>query len=119
MSGVLVPAPRAGFVWRLRPLTAPPRVRSVCLPCLEEEWPRVGEVPFDSERKRMTTLHRDGDEVVVLTKGAPETVFWIRKAIGWALRQHARTDPDAVRAFLDEMGDRLSGLSRREAAKHL
>jgi len=45
--------------------------------------------------------------------------FFIRKAIGWALRQHARTDPDAVRAFLAEMGDQLSGLSRREAAKHL
>jgi 3-methyladenine DNA glycosylase AlkD len=50
---------------------------------------------------------------------AHEKEFWIRKAIGWVLRQHARTNPDAVRAFLDEMGDRLSGLSRREAAKHL
>lgn len=45
--------------------------------------------------------------------------FWIRKAIGWALRQHARVDPDAVRVFLAERGDRLSGLSRREAGKHL
>ena len=50
---------------------------------------------------------------------APESEFFIRKAIGWALRQAARTEPDAVRAFLDRMGDRLSGLSRREAAKHL
>lgn len=50
---------------------------------------------------------------------APETSFWIRKAIGWALRQHARADPDAVRAFLAETGDRLSPLSRREASKHL
>ena len=45
--------------------------------------------------------------------------FWIRKAIGWALRQHARTDPDWVRATVQEYGDRLSGLSRREALKHL
>ncbi len=50
---------------------------------------------------------------------APETEFFIRKAIGWALRQHARVDPESVRAFLAEMGDELSGLSRREAAKHL
>lgn len=50
---------------------------------------------------------------------AHETEFFIRKAIGWALRQYARTDPDAVRAFLTEHGQALSGLSRREAAKHL
>jgi 3-methyladenine DNA glycosylase AlkD len=45
--------------------------------------------------------------------------FWVRKAVGWALRQHARTDPDWVRAFVAEHEDRLSGLSRREALKHL
>ena len=45
--------------------------------------------------------------------------FWIRKAIGWALRQYARTDPDWVRATVAEYDDRLSGLSRREALKHL
>ena len=45
--------------------------------------------------------------------------FFIRKAIGWALRQHARVDPDWVRAFVEARGDRLSGLSRREALKHL
>ncbi|WP_148717378.1 DNA alkylation repair protein [Chitinolyticbacter meiyuanensis] len=45
--------------------------------------------------------------------------FFIRKAIGWALRQYARTAPDAVRAFLDAEGASLSALSRREAAKHL
>lgn len=45
--------------------------------------------------------------------------FFIRKAIGWALRQYARTDPDWVRAFVQSRGDRLSGLSRREALKHL
>lgn len=45
--------------------------------------------------------------------------FFIRKAVGWALRQHARTDPTWVRAFVAQRGDRLSGLSRREALKHL
>lgn len=48
-----------------------------------------------------------------------DTSFWLRKAIGWALRQHARTDPAWVRARVDQLGDRLSGLSRREALKHL
>lgn len=50
---------------------------------------------------------------------APETEFFIRKAIGWALRDHARTQPDAVRAFLTVHAAVLSGLTRREAGKHL
>ena len=45
--------------------------------------------------------------------------FWIRKAIGWALRQYARTDPDWVLATVAEYDGRLSGPSRREALKHL
>jgi len=50
---------------------------------------------------------------------APEKDFFIRKAIGWALRDHARTQPDAVRDFLVRHADQLSGLTRREAGKHL
>lgn len=48
-----------------------------------------------------------------------EKEFFIRKAIGWALRQYARTDPKAVTAFLLEHRAELSGLSFREASKHL
>jgi 3-methyladenine DNA glycosylase AlkD len=48
-----------------------------------------------------------------------DTSFWLRKAIGWALRQYARTDPEWVRSEVERMGSRLSGLSRREAMKHL
>ncbi|GAA2470267.1 DNA alkylation repair protein [Terrabacter carboxydivorans] len=44
--------------------------------------------------------------------------FFSRKAIGWALRDHARVDPGWVRAFVAGHPD-LSGLSRREALKHL
>jgi 3-methyladenine DNA glycosylase AlkD len=43
--------------------------------------------------------------------------FFIRKAIGWALREYAYTAPEAVRAFLDRV--ELSPLSVREASKHL
>jgi 3-methyladenine DNA glycosylase AlkD len=50
---------------------------------------------------------------------APHSDFFIRKAIGWALRQYARTDPDAVRAFVSAHEADLSGLTRREALKHL
>jgi len=47
-----------------------------------------------------------------------DPTFWLRKAIGWAFRDYARTDPDWVWAQVDRLGDRLSGLSRREATKH-
>ncbi len=50
---------------------------------------------------------------------AHEREFFIRKAIGWALRQYAKTDPEVVTAFLVAHRDRLSGLSFREASKHL
>ena len=50
---------------------------------------------------------------------AGETDFFIRKAIGWALRDFARSEPQAVVDFLNGPGSRLSSLSRREAGKHL
>lgn len=49
---------------------------------------------------------------------AHEKEFFIRKAIGWALRDYAKTNPEAVRAFVEENRERLSGLSIREALKH-
>ncbi|WP_328403134.1 DNA alkylation repair protein [Streptomyces sp. NBC_00390] len=45
--------------------------------------------------------------------------FFIRKAIGWALREYAKTDPDAVREFVEGARDRLAPLSVREALKNL
>ena len=50
---------------------------------------------------------------------ADDPDFFARKAIGWALRQYARTDPDTIRAFLADHGDVLSPLTVREASKHL
>ena len=45
--------------------------------------------------------------------------FFIRKAIGWALRQYAWTDPKEVRRYVRANRSRLSGLSLREAVKNL
>lgn len=50
---------------------------------------------------------------------AHEKEFFIQKAIGWALRDYARHDPDTVRAFTLKEKHRLSALSYREANKHL
>jgi 3-methyladenine DNA glycosylase AlkD len=48
-----------------------------------------------------------------------DPAFFIRKAIGWALRDFARADPAWVTSLVEAAGDRLSPLSRREATKHL
>ena len=54
--------------------------------------------------------HRADTDVVLLRHAidanVDDTTFWLRKAIGWALRQYARTDPDWVRAEVDRLGPR-------------
>ena len=45
--------------------------------------------------------------------------FFVQKAMGWALRDHARTDPDEVRRYVAAMGASLPKLTQREALKHL
>ncbi len=41
----------------------------------ESRYPRVGEIPFDSLRKRMTTIHKAGDKYLSITKGAAEALL--------------------------------------------
>jgi 3-methyladenine DNA glycosylase AlkD len=55
----------------------------------------------------------------VIAPNLGDKEFFIRKAIGWALRQHARTDSAWVRDYVRNHESQLSPLSRREALKHL
>lgn len=49
---------------------------------LEKDYPRIKELPLDSVRKRMTTIHSsDNGQSIVLTKGAPEMVLDLCKYI--------------------------------------
>ena len=50
---------------------------------------------------------------------AADEDFFVRKAIGWALRDLARTFPDQVQDFIDAHGAELSSMSVTEATKHL
>ncbi|WP_337498366.1 cation-translocating P-type ATPase [Anaerotignum faecicola] len=47
----------------------------VSLKGLWAEMPRIGEVPFSSERKLMTTVHRSGEKWISVTKGAPDVLL--------------------------------------------
>lgn len=55
------------------------------------------------------------ERVILALKSSPE--FFIQKAIGWSLRQYARTDPEFVLNFTQK--HTLSNLATREALKHL
>lgn len=44
-------------------------------PVLETRLPRIDEIPFDSDRKMMTTLHRMGSSSVSYTKGSPDEIL--------------------------------------------
>lgn len=55
----------------------------------------------------------------VIDASATEDDFFIRKAIGWALRDYARTNPRWVKEFVAARVGVLSALSQREASKHL
>ncbi|REE98304.1 DNA alkylation repair protein [Thermomonospora umbrina] len=48
-----------------------------------------------------------------------EREFFIRKALGWVLRELSKRDPDWVAAWVDERAERLSGVTLREATRHL
>jgi len=50
---------------------------------------------------------------------APEREFFIRKAIGWILREYSKSEPKRVLKYLRENEDKLSNLSLKEGAKHL
>ncbi|RKP57410.1 DNA alkylation repair protein [Cohnella endophytica] len=75
-------------------------------------WLRRTAILYQLRYKQRTDVERLF-EYLLLCKD--ENEFFIRKAIGWALREYAKTDAEAVRRFV--AGNRLSPLSEREALK--
>jgi len=53
------------------------------------------------------------------TEEKKRAVFFIRKAIGWALREMSTKEPSIVKKFLDENKSKMSGLSYHEGEKKL
>ena len=82
----------------------------------EERFERVGEVPFSSERKLMSTLHADDLEggIAVVTTGAPDVVLTRCTAERVAGTTHPLTD--VRRAAITASVDRLAGLALRTLA---
>ncbi len=79
-------------------------------------WLRRSALIYQLRYKEKTDVVRLFRYVDML---AHEKEFFIRKAIGWALREYAKTDQEAVCTFIIARKVTLSPLSFREAAKHL
>jgi Ca2+-transporting ATPase len=74
---------------------------------LEPQFPRVNEIPFTSESKRMTTLHRTPEGTVAYEKGAPEVV----------LRSCSRQlGPSGVTTLDDDARERLLAVAQQLAS---
>ena len=120
---------RDGAWWDLVDSVATHLVGGCVADCPEVMWPTIDAWISDGDLWiRRTAIicqerNRDATDVRRLFRYCAEcrheTDFFIRKAIGWALRSYAYTDPRAVQDFLTRYGDELSGLTIREASKHL
>lgn len=82
----------------------------------ENVWRRRSAILCQLLRKERT----DTDLLeYALTQNLHRKEFWIRKAVGWALRHYARTNERWVRAFVETNEDTMAPLSKREAMKNL
>lgn len=79
-------------------------------------WMRRSSLIAHIKHKDHTNTDLLSDTIVTLCH---ETEFFIRKAIGWVLREYSKTDPGWVEAFVLDNETRLSGLSKREALKRI
>ena len=83
-------------------------------------WVRRTAILCQLGSKDATDLHLLRDVIesnLVHTRFGNE--FFIRKALGWALREYAKTDAAWVKRTVDELAGRLAPLSRREALKNI
>lgn len=79
-------------------------------------WLRRAALIAHIKHKRHTDTKLLSETILML---ASEREFFIRKAIGWVLREYSKTDPVWVYDFVTCYEGKLSGLSIREALKHI
>lgn len=91
---------------------------------LMRRWARSRDSLWKRRAAILSQLHfKAGTDLALLyaciEPNLADRDFFLRKAIGWALRQYAWTDPGEVRRYVARQRDRLSPLSVREALKNV
>jgi 3-methyladenine DNA glycosylase AlkD len=81
-----------------------------------DRWKRRASIICQLNHKQATDLALLYD---CIEANLDDRDFFIRKAVGWALRQYARIDPDEVGRYVEAHAGRLSPLSKREALKNV
>lgn len=84
--------------------------------CDEDIWMRRLAIDHQLLRKEETDT-----ELLekILVNNLDQTEFFINKAIGWALRDYSKTNPDWVRNFIQRHREEMAALSIREGSKYL
>lgn len=78
---------------------------------LVEKYPRIGEVPFDSGRKMMSTVHNKGNGIVQFTKGAPDEI--LKKCTHVDINGEVVPMNDEIRAKIMEENTRMGNKALR------
>jgi len=82
---------------------------------LRQEWPRVGEIPFESERKRMSTVHQGANGgMTAFVKGAPEMV--LEQCTHWERSGEREALTPEIRQRILEANDRMAQSALRVLA---
>ncbi len=84
--------------------------------CDEDIWLRRLAIDHQLLRKEKTDTKLLEK---ILVNNLVKTEFFINKAIGWALRDYSKTNPDWVRDFIEQHQAEMAALSIREGSKYL
>lgn len=94
------------------------RVDELMLKWSEDKDFWIRRIAIDHQLGRKEKTNPDLlEQILIHNFGSDE--FFIDKAIGWALRDYSKTNPEWVKAFIDKYKDKMSNLSIKEARKYI
>ena len=86
---------------------------------IKEDYKKINEIPFSSERKKMTTIHNIGGDIFAYTKGAPEVILDMCDKI-YINKKLVKADKEKILKIVHELagnGLRVLGFSYKELSK--
>ena len=79
-----------------------------------EEMRRINDIPFDSERKMMTTIHKVGNKYRIITKGAPDIL--IRKCTQYVAQSTEKTMTQENKRYIEKQNEQMAKRALRVIA---